>query len=185
MKISEKKLRQLIRESVIHEMNSLQENFDKDKPVLLERNTRMTAGELRQALKKAKGQKLKQMSAETAKKAGLWGLKTGLSVAIPGVGPILATAIDAGLDIKDLIKKAHDLSPEAKKSSSLWNLLSIDADVSDVVHDSIEDKFLDAYGRAAENLDDDELLPDADVELNRWIKRKHNGVDVKKVASED
>jgi hypothetical protein len=185
MKISEQKLRQLIRESIIHEMNSLQENFNQDKPVLLEANPRMTAGELRQALKKVSSEKDKKKVIELGKKMGLWGAKTALTVGFGPVGGLIATAIDAGLDTKDLIKKAKDLSPEAKKSSPLWDVLSIDPDVSDVVHDSIEDKFLDAYGRSVQDLDDDAIIPDADIELNRWIKRKYNGVDVKKVASED
>ena len=182
MKISEQKLRQLIRESIIHEMNSLQENFDKDKPALLEADPRMTAGQLRQALKKVSSEKKKTKVSELGKKMGLWGAKTALSSFGP-FGVLAATAIDLGLDAKDLIKKAKDLSPEDKRSSPLWDVLSIDPDVSDVVHDSIEDQFINAYGQSVQDLPDEAIIPDADVELNKWIKQKYNGVDVRKVAS--
>ena len=182
MKISEQKLRQLIRESIIHEMNSLQENFNKDKPVLLEANPRMTAGELRQALKKVSSEKKKTKVIEFGKKVGLWGAKAGLAATFGPVGALIGTALDFGLDAKDYIKRIKDLSPEDKRTSPLWDVLSIDADVSDVVHDSIEDQFINAYGQSVQDLPDEALSPDADVELNKWIKQKYR-VDVRKVAS--
>ena len=85
-------------------------------------------------------------------------------------------------DAKDYIKRIKDLSPEDKRTSPLWDVLSIDADVSDVVHDSIEDQFINAYGQSVQDLPDEALIPDADVELNKWIKQKYR-VDVRKVAS--
>lgn len=138
----------------------------------------MTAGELRRALRAAKGRRVKDLGGEVAKKAGLYGLKAALGV-LPGGGS-LSAAIEAGLDVGDLIGKARSLKPREKKSSPLWDILSIDPDVSDVVHDSVEDRFLDAFAAAVEDLPDDAPLPDADRELARWLEREYNGVRVAK-----
>ena len=138
----------------------------------------MTAGELRRALRAAKGRRLAALGGEVAKKAGLYGLKAALG-ALPG-GGTLSAAIEAGIDLGDIVGKARDLKPREKKSSPLWDILSVDPDVSDVVHDEVEDRFIADFTAGVEGLPDEAPLPNADRELARWLSREYDGLVIGK-----
>lgn len=165
--ITESALRSLIQEAILAERDEMTQG-----------NLTMTAGELRRALKNARGKNIMSIGNEVAKKAGLYGLKAALG-ALPGGGTITA-ALEAGLDIADIVGKAQNLKPREKKSSPLWDVLSIDPDVSDVVHDAVEDKFINAYAQTVEDLPDDTPIPDADRAFSKWLEREYNGVQVAK-----
>lgn len=170
--ISEQKLRSLIQEAILSERDEMDAAA-----------STMTAGELRRALRNARGKNVMTIGGEVAKKAGLYGLKAALGT-LPGGGTISA-ALEAGLDIADIIGKARNLKPREKKSSPLWDVLSIDPDVSDVVHDAVEDRFIDSYAASIESLPDDAPLPDADRAFTKWLEREYNGVQVAKVRRDE
>jgi hypothetical protein len=160
MRLTESHLRQLIREFLILEADS------------------MTVGDLRQALSYAKGKKAKAAAAEFAKeagkKAGLAGVKTVLSF-IPGAAGV-ADYIEKGADIADLAKAAKDsLSPKEKKTNPLWDKLSIDPQTAAIVDDGVEDQFIVDLGRMIDGMSDDSEIPNADTQLASWLKSRYSG----------
>jgi len=142
------------------------------KKVLKEDDGRIkSVGELKKALQAARGQKVKNVADAYAKKAGFLGLKAALGL-IPG-GGTLATAIEAGAEIKDVIDTVRSIDPKAKKNSPLWDILSIDPNIADVVDAKVEDDFIKDYAQGVERLPDDSPIPDADVAFSTWLKRDH------------
>ena len=57
--------------------------------------------------------------------------------------------------------------------------------MSDVVHDAVEDRFIDSYATSIESLPDDSPLPDADRAFTKWLEREYNGVQVAKVRRDE
>lgn len=161
MRITETALRRAIR---VEALRILQEDI--------------RVGDLRAQLRAAKGKKLRDAGVHTAKKMGVLGLKGALSL-IPGAS-FVGDAIEAGAEIKDLIDVAKSLKPKEKESSPLWDFLTIDPDVSDILDNGVEDKFLLDLGKDVESLPDDAILPDADVQLNSWLKSNYGGTQVLK-----
>jgi hypothetical protein len=145
---------------------------------LIREEARMTVGELRRALRAAKGKKVAAIGGEAAKKIGLYGLKAALG-ALPG-GGTLSAALEAGLDVADVIGKAGGMSTRERTSSPLWDLLSIDPDVSDVVDDDLENRFIKKFADGVSGLPDDAPLPDADATFSQWLSGEYGGVKVSK-----
>jgi len=161
MRITEAALRKVIRDEALRIM---QEDIQ--------------VGELRNQLRAARGKKLKDTGAHAAKKLGVLGLKGALSL-IPGAS-FVSDAIEAGAEIKDLLDIVKNLKPKEKESSPLWDFLTIDPDVSDILDNGVEDKFLIDLGKDIESLPDDATLPDADVQLNNWLKKNYGGTQLVK-----
>jgi hypothetical protein len=168
MKTNERLLRQYIRESI------------RDRELLNEDTLKV--GDLRAALNYTKGKKLKDAAAAVAKEAGKKGL--GLAVdalasLVPGLGAVM-DAIETGMELKDLYDAAANAKPEAKKTNPLWDRISIDPDAPAIVDDAIEAEFTDPLSDKVKYLDDEDELPDADVQLAGFLKSKFNQAHVAK-----
>ena len=164
MRITEKQLRQIIRETLIREAEAI------------------TVGDVKKALEYAKGKKMKDaviaMTKEAGKKAGMFGIKSVLSF-IPGAGAI-ASGIEAGMEMKDLYSAAMSTKPEDKKDNPLWDYLTIDPDTSGIVDDAVEARFIKDLADRIAALSDDVTLPDADEQLNSWLKGEFGGTHMAK-----
>jgi len=168
MKKDEKLLREYIRESI------------KGKSPINELNIRV--GDLRDAMKYAKGKNIKNALAQVSKEAGKKGVALGLKALvslIPGAGAV-ASAIETGAELKDLYDAAASVSPEEKKKNPVWDTISIDPDTSAIVDDALEEEFIKLLRDRIKYLDDDDELPDADSQLNNFLKNKFNKAHVTK-----
>jgi hypothetical protein len=145
--------------------------------ILREEQT-LRVGDVRQALKYARGKKIDAAAAavakKTAEKGALFVLKR-----IPLLGGAL-DAIEAGMELKDLYDAAMSVKPEDKKKDPLWDKLTIDPDTSAIVDDGVEAKFVNALGDRVDALDDDDELPDADTQLSGYLKGEFGGAHVSK-----
>lgn len=168
MKKEEKLLREYIRESI------------NNKSSINEINIRV--GDLRSAIKYAKGKKIKDALAQVTKKGAekgtIFGLKA-LASLIPGAAA-LADAAEKGMEIKDIFDAAMSVSPEEKKKNPVWDMITIDPDTSAIVDDALEAEFIKLLGDRIKYLDDDDELPDADTQLKNFLKNKFNKSHVTK-----
>jgi len=142
----------------------------------------LTVGDVKAALKYARGKRAKDAAAEFAKEAGkkaaAVGVKSFLSI-VPGLAG-LADAVEAGLELKDLYDAAASATPEQKKANPLWDRLTVDPDTSRIIDDEVEDKFATELGNRISDLPDDTPLPDADTQLSSWLKDRYSGAHVTK-----
>lgn len=138
----------------------------------------ITAGDVRQALKYAKGKNMKDVAAAVAKRTGMLGVKSLLSF-FPGAGAIVDT-IEAGADIKDLYDAAQSSKTTEKKSNPLWDILTIDPDTSTILDDKVEQDFINDISAEIETLPDNAKLPNADTQLNNYLKTMHNNTYITK-----
>lgn len=142
----------------------------------------LTVGDVKAALKYAKGKRAKDAAAEFAKEAGkkaaAVGVKSFLSI-VPGLAG-LADAVEAGLELKDLYDAASSATPEQKKANPLWDRLTVDPDTSRIIDDEVEDRFATELGNRISDLPDDAVLPDADTQLRDWLKDRYSGAHVTK-----
>jgi len=168
MKKDEKLLREYIRESINSESSINELNIK--------------VGDLRDAMKYAKGKKIKdalaQISKEAGKKGAAVGLKALLSL-VPGAAGV-ADIIEKGAELKDFYDAAMSVSPEEKKKNPVWDMISIDPDTSAIVDDALEAEFIKLLGDRIKYLDDDDELPDADTQLRNFLKNKFNKSHVTK-----
>lgn len=162
---AERHLRLLIREelSLLHEVD-------------------ITVGDVKKALEYARGKRVKDAAAEVAKeagkKAGMLGLKSVLSL-IPGAAAV-QDAIETGMELKDLYSAATSVTPDVKKANPLWDILTVDPDTTAILDDEVEARFIKALGARVAALPDDTKLPDADTQLNNWMKGEFGGTQVTK-----
>ena len=165
MRITEAQLRKIIR----RELDRLDE-------------AQLTVGDVKAALKYAKGKKMKAAAAEAAKeagkKAGMLGVKSVLSL-FPGAAAV-AEYIETGMELKDIYSAAKSAKPNEKESNPLWDMLTIDPDISSIVDDEVESRFVSDLADRVSNLPDETALPDADEQLANWLKRKFSGAHITK-----
>ena len=138
----------------------------------------LTVGDVKTALKYAKGKKLDAAKSAFAKRAAQVGAKTFLSF-VPGLGG-LSDAIEAGADIKDIYDAASSLKAKDKKKNPVWDKLSIDPGSSSIVDDGVETQFLKDLSDKIEIMRDDEELPDVDTQLANYLKDKFDGSHIAK-----
>ena len=170
MKNDERLLREYIRNSLRQQLLSEEDNGS------------VTVGDIKSALEYAKGKNLKSAFAAASKEAGKKGAKLGLNFLLsllPGASAV-SSAIEAGLEFKELANAAKSVSPEAKKTNPAWDLLTIDPDKSAIVDDAIEADFFKAISDKIKNLDDDDVLPDMDVQLNSYLRNRFNNTAITK-----
>jgi hypothetical protein len=157
MKITESRLRQIIREEI-------------------------TVGDVRKALDYAQGKSyedaLERTTKVVSKKLKKTGIKTVLSL-IPGAAGAWEW-VSLGMDMKDLYDAATNVTPKEKKKNALWDKITIDPEVSDIVDDDVEAKFIQHLGDTISGLPDDDVLPDADTQLSNWVHRNYKGTQIKK-----
>lgn len=145
---------------------------------ILHEEQTMRVGDVRDALKAAKGKKIKDAAAEMGKVVAKKG-----AMAVLGFIPAAATvraAIEGGMELKDLYDAAASISPEEKKKNILWDFLSIDPDTSAIVDDAVEANFVKALKKRVELLDDDDELPDIDRQLAGYLRGEFDGAHVAK-----
>lgn len=141
---------------------------------LLEASIRV--GDLRSAMEYARGKKLKDAMAAASKEAGKKGIEFGLKALaslIPGAAAV-AGAIETGIEIKDLYDAAKSVNPKEREKNPLWDLITIDPDTSAIIDDGVENEFIDILKDRIKYLDDNDVLPDADTQLNNFLKAKFN-----------
>ena len=120
------------------------------------------------------------------KEAGLEALKSvgkataGTLAGLMGLGGY-SSFIDAGINIADTIQAAKGkVKPEDKKKNPMWDLLTLDEPTAAILDNSVEDKFIQDFSKGVEALPDDAKVPNADTQLNNWLKAKYNGRRVEK-----
>lgn len=166
MRKEEKLLREYIRESI------------NNKKAINE----LRVGDLRDAMKYARGKKIKDAFAEVSKEAGKKGVAVGLKALlslVPGAAGV-ADIVEKGAELKDFYDAAMSVSPEEKKKNPVWDKITIDPDTSAIVDDALEAEFINLLGDRIKYLDDDDELPDADKQLNNFLKNKFNKSHVTK-----
>lgn len=165
MRITEAQLRKIIR----REINRLDE-------------AQLTVGDVKGALKYAKGKKIKAAAAAVAKEAGKkavpLGIKSVLSL-VPGVAGA-AEWIEKGIELTDMYTAAASMKPKEKESNPLWDMITIDPNTSSIVDDGVESRFISDLADSVANLPDETALPDADEQLANWLKGKFSGAHIAK-----
>lgn len=152
-------LRLLIRESILQEEEILVGDIKKAKQTLVKHKTKEAGLEALKSVGKATAGTL----------AGLMGLG-GYS-----------NFIDAGVNIADTIMAAKGkVKPEDKKKNPMWDLLTLDEPTAAILDNSVEDKFIQDFAAEVEQLPDDAKVPNADTQLNNWLKDKYGGRRVEK-----
>ena len=124
-----------------------------------------TVGDLRQALAQVK-------TARNLKDVG----KTGMAVAQSAAD--ISTA--GVLPVLKLLWKKSQKEPGLAKRNKVLDKLMIDPEVSKVVDDDIEGRFLQDVADAIKGKDDDERLEDMDMTrmLAKYIKKDYDGTIV-------
>jgi hypothetical protein len=130
MKITKRQLRRIIRESFLKEQDN---------------SSIETVGDLRAAIAAAKGEKRKQQGKEAVKD-----FASGfLADLVPGLG--------MAKSLFDVVKSTYDMDDSARTGTAL-DALDVDDDVSAIVDDPIENKFLEAIATEIEGQPDDTPL---------------------------
>ena len=90
--------------------------------------------------------------------------------------PVLGTAFrlfGASKDSKEILRKLYSAEDSFKTNTGL-DKINIDDDVSKIVDDEIENAFLKALVDMLNDMDDLEEIPDVNVALQNFLKRKFN-----------
>ena len=90
--------------------------------------------------------------------------------------PVLGTAFrlfGASKDSKEILRKLYSAEDNFKTNTGL-DKLNIDDNVSKIVDDEIENAFLKALMDMLNDMDDLEEIPDVNVALQNFLKRKFN-----------
>jgi hypothetical protein len=161
MRITESALRKIVREEISSQL--FREAID----------GKMTVGDLRdtlKAIKKVKGSPTANKVADVSKALG--GAATDVASeiilsAIPGAG--LAKAVAGGaFNIFSAAKGSP--KPKDKKAMQLWDLLTIDPQTQQLLDDKIVDEFIEELDDIVTDLPDEADIPDADVQLQNFLK---------------
>ena len=169
MKITKKQLRSMIRETLLKEsrlrrvvneevaVNPITQKAELDKL--------NTLGDLRKLVKKAKGKKQDEIRGAGVKDAAV-GMLADL---IPGAGTIK--------DLSSAAMKAYKMPDEAAEQSAL-KFLNVDDDMSKIVNDEIENKFIKGLIDRLEGMPDDMPLNSDKLNVNRllskWLAHEFN-----------
>lgn len=150
------------------EMKLIMERWDKFK---LEEKTEInTVGQFKKFLKYHR-------AAEAGKEAGKEAMRIILG-ALPGVGNIY-TALKGTKTAVSALNKIYGADDKFKSNTGL-DVLNVDDNVSRIVDNPVEVKFLNYYANLISDMDDDELLPNATSELQDFLKTNFNDNTVKK-----
>ena len=151
MKITETELKGIIEEVLLNEevaVNPITQKAELDKL--------NTLGDLKKLLKKAKSKKQDEIRGGGVKDAA-----TGmLADLIPGAGTIK--------DLSTAAMKAYKLPDEATAQSAL-SFMNVDDDMSKIVNDEIENKFIKSFIDHLEGMDDDIPLDSSKLNVNRLL----------------
>jgi hypothetical protein len=147
-----------------------------NKKVLKEAEDRVTVGAIKAALSYMKGKSADEAKQAIAKKtvnvATQIGLKAILSM-IPG-GSFLPDALEQGMNLKDIYSAGKEsVTPADKKKNPFWDIMTIDPRTLAIVDDKVEFEFLRDFESAIEGRPDSEPLPDIDIVLNNYLKKKY------------
>jgi len=151
MKITQRQLRRIIRE----------ESF---RALLSEASPEIeNVGDLKAALAAASGKKRDEQGKAALKDFG----KGFLADLIPGGGTVLS--------IHDLLKSTYTMDDEARTGTAL-DYLDVDDNISAIVDNPIETKFLNALAKEVEAMSDDTPLEDLNMTnlLSRYLKGEFN-----------
>ena len=150
------------------EMKLIMERWDKFK--LQEKVELETVGQFKKFLKYHR-------AAEAGKEVGKEAMDAILG-ALPGFGTIYNVLKGAKTAVKAL-DKIYGADDDIQSNTGL-DALNVDDNVSKIVDDPIEVKFLNYYANLINDMDDDAPLPDATTELQDFLAAKFEDNTVKK-----
>jgi hypothetical protein len=171
MKLSIGQLRRIIKEELIVA----------EKEVFLRKSLHegtIRVKDLKDALELLGKHKTREKAWAAAKSAGKTGLKALIGL-LP-LGGAVTAAIEGGDAVKDMYDAAKDVDPKEKKKNPLWDLMTIDPDTSAIVDDAVEGEFIKALQARVAQLSDNDVIPDADELLRRYLTNKYRGAHVTK-----
>ena len=150
------------------EMKVIMERWDKFK--LQEKVELNTVGQFKKFLKIHR-------ASEAGKEAAKGAMDTVLG-SLPGVGNIY-NVLKGTKTVVGALNKIYGADDGFKSNTGL-DSLNVDDDISKIVDDPIEVKFLNYYANLINDMDDDEPLPDASEELQDFLATNFNDNTVKK-----
>lgn len=152
---------------------------------ILREESALKVGDIRQALDAAKGDSEKSDIATISKSAArkLGRRAAGLAInTLPG-GSVAWTAFNVARDMRDLYKKAKHIPDSEKKKNPLWDYLTLDPEIADILDDGVEQEFVDWLATKVEDMPDDAYLPNAEDQLADYLMRYYGGHYIAKMGS--
>ena len=143
-----------------NDMNLIMENWRENIKQITSKEQLETVGELRAFVKVSR-----------AKKAGAKIASTIIGL-LPGVGKVYK-AIKTAKSIPEAFKILNGTSDSVKTNTGM-DRLNIDDDYSKIVDDDIENGFLDDFLAKLSELPDDAPIPDANAQLEDYLRFKFN-----------
>jgi hypothetical protein len=116
-------------------------------------------------------------AAEAGKEAGKFAVDTILG-ALPGIGNVY-TVLKGTKTAVDSLNKIYGANDKIKSNTGL-DALNVDDNVSKIVDDPIEIKFLNYYANLINDMGDDEPLPNATTQLQSFLAASFEDNTVKK-----
>ena len=167
MKISEQKLRLIVREEILKQEILKEESkhklsFDERLRLKHEFDNLRTIGDLKKFIKR--------INSLIRAGVGVDGLKSVAGDAIKDAIPFGGTAVS----LVNTVRKMYSL-PDEKKISSNLDVLNVDDEVSKIVDDTIEDNFLIvALDQMTNSKNDNDPIPNMTKSLQKYIKGKYD-----------
>tara|TARA_Y100001937_G_C6923864_1_gene242966 strand:- start:77 stop:556 length:480 start_codon:yes stop_codon:yes gene_type:complete len=147
----------------------LKEIINEEYRTILSEQEMRTVGDLRAVLNKIQ---LAKKTGDQTKALKTFAVDTALEF----------TGISAARNLFDLVQSLHDPAGKVppQKTDSPLKSLQVDPEVSKIVDDTVEDRFLDAIEKEFENLDDNAPLNSLDMTkaLQKYIGREYDNRSV-------
>jgi hypothetical protein len=129
----------------------------------------LSVGELKQALEILRKSKNKDEAIAKAKSAG-----ADVAKLVLGLIPVIGNVAGTGLGLLDIFKKVMDpKNPKEKNPNEFIQLFQIDPEVSKLLDDEIEYKFIAYAEEGLKKMSDDKPVPDFFNELQKFIKQNY------------
>ncbi len=158
MRITESSLRKIVKEEI--SLQLLREAAESEK---------ITVGELRAAIKYAEGK-----SKADARKAAVAAGATDGTLAVLQMIPYFGVGVGIGQILKSMYTSFNVADkPKLKVTNPLWDIMKIDPVASAIIDDEVERDFIKHLNRLIRNLDDDDQIPNADEQLQTWLKNTY------------
>ncbi len=158
MRITESSLRKIVKEEI--SLQLLREATESGK---------ITVGELKAAIKYAEGKNKAQARLEAAKAGATEGTLAALQMI-----PVIGTGFSAFGVLKSIYTTfSREKKPKAKTQNPLWDILTIDEMTSALLDDAVEKEFIKDLDELISRLDDDDEIPDADKQLQAWLRHNY------------
>jgi hypothetical protein len=144
--------------------------------------------DVKDALGYVKAKKLGKTGKDLGKIVAKQGVKQLIGLFTAGLSDRVVGAIETAGEVGEVAADAagsllpwlHKDPPEDKDKHPLWDRLTIDDEVSKILADPVEEKFLTYLSNTVGDLPDDADFPDIDSELSTWLKNMYGGNHVTK-----